>query len=155
MEEGSLDFTCVGIEDNGVIPIENTGRGQDKSPEFLIWNLSQNAVTIAITLEDLTHPIADFTHWIIWNLPASNRIRSGIPAGKDLPSWGNARQGFAYGRHRYAGPKPPRGKTHWYRYTVYVLDCRMKLSPRTTKKKFLEKAGRHIIQAGSIMAAYE
>lgn len=155
MEEGALDFTCVGIEDNGVIPIENTGRGQDKSPEFLIWNLSPKASTIAITLEDLTHPIKDFTHWVIWNIPASNRVKSGIPAGKVVSSWGNARQGTAYGRHRYAGPKPPRGRTHWYRYTVYVLDCRLNLSPRANKKKFLEKAEGHIIQAGSIMAAYE
>ena len=56
MESYHLDFDCVGIDDGGIIPIENTGRGQDRSPEFLIWNLSPNAATLAITLEDLTHP---------------------------------------------------------------------------------------------------
>ena len=155
MEDYALDFTCVGLEDNGIIPIENTGRGQDKSPEFMIWNLSPKAITIAITLEDLSHPIREFTHWVVWNIPASNRIKGGIPAGKIVPGWGNARQGLAYGRHRYAGPKPPRRTTHVYRYTVYVLDCRLKLSPRTTKKGFLKKAEEHIIQAGSILGEYE
>ena len=155
MEDYALDFTCVGLEDNGIIPIENTGRGQDKSPEFMIWNLSPKAITIAITLEDLSHPIREFTHWVVWNIPASNRIKGGIPAGKIVPGWGNARQGLAYGRHRYAGPKPPRRTTHVYRYTVYVLDCRLKLSPRTTKKGFLKKAEPHIIQAGSILGEYE
>ena len=153
--EYALDFDCVGLKDNGIIPIENTGRGQDKSPEFIIWNLSPKAVTIAITLEDLSHPIREFTHWVIWNIPAGNRVKGGIPAGKILPQWGNAQQGFAYGRHRYAGPKPPRRTTHLYRYTVYVLDCRLKLSSRTTKKGFLKQAEPHIIQAGSVLGEFE
>ena len=113
MEAQTLDFDCVGIDDGGVIPIGHTGRGQDMSPEFLIWNLSPQAKTLAITLEDLNHPIRDFTHWVIWNIPAGERIKAGIPAGKSVPSLGNAKQGVAYGRHRYAGPKPPRRKTHW------------------------------------------
>ena len=155
MESYHLDFDCVGIDDGGIIPIENTGRGQDRSPEFLIWNLSPNAATLAITLEDLTHPIRNFTHWIIWNIPASNQIKSGIPAGKSVPGMRGARQGLAYGRHRYAGPKPPRGRTHVYRFSVYVLDCAITLSPRSTKKAFFKKAERHIIQAGSITGEYE
>ena len=121
----------------------------------MIWNLSPNAATLAITLEDLTHPIRNFTHWIIWNIPASNRIKSGIPAGKSVPGMRGARQGLAYGRHRYAGPKPPRGRTHVYRFSVYVLDCAITLSPRSTKKAFFKKAERHIIQAGSITGEYE
>ena len=91
MDDYILDFDCVGIDDGGIIPIENTKRGQNKSPEFLIWNLSPKAKTLAITLEDLTHPIENFTHWIIWNIPASNRIKSGIPAGKTVPSLRHAR----------------------------------------------------------------
>ena len=155
MESYHLDFDCVGIDDGGIIPIENTGRGQDRSPEFLIWNLSPNAATLAITLEDLTHPIRNFTHWIIWNNQTSKRIKSGIPAGKSVPGMRGARQGLAYGRHRYAGPKPPRGRTHVYRFSVYVLDCAITLSPRSTKKAFFKKAERHIIQAGSITGEYE
>lgn len=155
MENYVLDFDCVGIDDGGVIPISHTGRGQDLSPEFLIWNLSPNAKTLAITLEDLTHPIRDFTHWVIWNIPASERIKSGIPAGKTLRSLGNAKQGVAYGRHRYAGPKPPKRHTHWYRFTVYALDCRLNLSPRSRKKDFLKAAEKHIIQAGSIVGVFE
>ncbi len=33
---------------------------------------------------------------------------------------GNARQGIGYGFHRYVGPKPPKGKKHTYRFTVYL-----------------------------------
>lgn len=30
-------------------------------------------------------------------------------------------QGLAYGWYRYAGPKPPKGKKHLYRFTLYAL----------------------------------
>ncbi len=145
MENHVLEFTCTGMEDGGRFPVENTGRGMDVSPEFVIGNLSPRARTIAITLEDLTHPIKDFTHWVIWNIPATDRIKAGIPAGASVPGMGGARQGIGYGFHRYAGPKPPKDKTHTYRFTVYALDCTMELGVNTTKRGFLRKAEGHIL----------
>ena len=155
MESYHLDFDCVGIDDGGIIPIENTARGQDRSPEFLLWNLSPKAATLAVTLEDLTHPIRDFTHWIIWNIPASNQIKGGIPAGKNVPGMRGARQGLAYGLHRYAGPKPPKGRTHTYCFTVYTLDCALDLPSGARKKTFLRAAEGHILQSGSISGEFE
>ncbi len=151
----SLEFTCAGIEDGGRFPVENTGRGEDRSPEFRIRSLPPEARTLAITLEDLSHPLNNFTHWLIWNIPAGDRVPGGIPAGAEAPSLGGARQGAAYGFHRYAGPKPPRGKTHRYRFTVYALDCSLELSAWTTKSAFLKKAGPHILQKGSVTASFE
>lgn len=61
-----LLFECSGMKNGEKFPIENTGRGQDISPEFIIKNLSSSAKTLAITLEDVKHPFfKDFTHWII------------------------------------------------------------------------------------------
>ena len=101
-----LEFECIGMNNGCKFPSEYTGRGQNISPEFVIKNLSPNAKTLAVTLEDLSYPIKDFTHWIIRNIPAAGRIRENIPAGKTVPTLGNARQGIGYGLHRYAGPKP-------------------------------------------------
>ena len=78
-----LEFSIVGLENGGKFPIEYTGRGKDISPEIIIHNLSPKAKTIAITLEDTTHIIKDFTHWCIWNIAADNRIEKGIPKGKN------------------------------------------------------------------------
>ena len=153
MNEKILDFVCTGIQNGKKIPLEYTGRGQDISPEFIIKNLSPEAKTLAITLEDLSHPIKNFTHWIIWNLPAAAKIEKGIPHGKNTPQ--GARQGLGYGFHRYAGPKPPKGKSHSYRFTLYALDCVMNLSANATKTIFLQKAKGHIIQTGSITGEFE
>ena len=155
MNDTILEFTCMDIENDGKFPLRNTGRGQDISPEFLIKNLSSKAKTLAITLEDLSHPIKDFTHWLIWNIPAANQVQSGIPSGSHVPALDGACQGIGYGFHRYAGPKPPKGKTHIYRFTVYALDCELQLSVYSLKRAFLKKASGHIIQKGNITAKFE
>lgn len=151
MEEKMLKIHCSGIE-NGKFHIDHTGRGADRSPELVLENLSPAAVTLAVTLEDMSHPIKNFTHWVIWNLPAADRIPGAIPAGKTVP--GGAVQGVAYGLHRYAGPKPPRQTQHTYRFTVYALDCTLDLSPASRKKVFLRAAEGHILQRGSISGIF-
>lgn len=111
MGKNVLEFECIGMKNGGKFPVENTGRGKDISPEFIIKNLSPHARSFIITLEDLSHPIKKFTHWIIWNIPAADKIASAIPSGKTISSPEGAVQGIAYGLHRYAGPKPPKGKS--------------------------------------------
>ena len=147
-----LHIRCPGIED-GKFLLDHTGRGRDLSPELLLENLSPEAVTLAVTLEDLSHPIKGFTHWLVWNLPVSDRISGAIPAGKNVP--GGGVQGVAYGLHRYAGPKPPKGRTHTYRFTVYALDCALDLGSGARKKAFLRAAEGHVLQQSSVSGAFE
>lgn len=152
----TLQVQCIGLENNGTIPLEYTGRGKNVSPEFVLTNLSPLARTIAITLEDTTHPLfKNFTHWVIWNIPATEKIVGAIPHVKSVKSLGNASQGTAYGWHKYAGPKPPKGKRHQYRFTIYALDCALSLSPNSTKNKFIKAARNHIIQQGTIVGVFE
>ena len=152
MDEKLLQVSCPGIE-NGKFHIDHTGRGADLSPELALENLSPDAKTLAVVLEDMSHPIKGFTHWVIWNLPAADKIPGAVPAGKSVPN--GAVQGIAYGLHRYAGPKPPKGRTHTYRFTVYALDCVLKLVPGSRKRAFLRAAEGHILQSGSISGKFE
>lgn len=154
MGNDMLKFKCSGIDAQGQFLLEYTGYGQDISPEFMIENLSTSAKTIAITLEDLSHPVKDFTHWIIWNIPATNIIRKEISSGNNIDLYENAKQGLAYGWHRYAGPKPPKGKSHLYRFTLYALDCEMDLSANVFKRSFLKEAKGHILQKVEITGEF-
>ena len=156
MSANTLLFECVGIKTGGKFPMENTGRGQDVSPEFLIKNLSPAAKTLAVTLEDIRHPLfKDFTHWLIWNIPAAEKIAGAIPAGRIVPNLGNARQGLGYGWYKYAGPKPPKGTHHLYRLTIYALDSEIELPFLPTKGHFIKRAKGHIIQQGDIVGEFE
>lgn len=156
MSMDTLIFECSGMKNGEKFPVVNTGRGKDLSPEFMIKNLSPCAKTLAITLEDIKHPLfKDFTHWIIWNIPARERIDGAIPGGKVIPGLGNARQGIGYGWYKYAGPKPPKGKLHLYRFTMYALDSKIDLGRLPIKRCFIKMAKGHIIQKGSIIGKYE
>ena len=155
MQRNILEFECIGIKNGNRFPIENTGRGENLSPEFVIKNLAPNAKTLIITLEDLSHPIKNFTHWVIWNIPAMNKIPKAIPAGKIVSILDGAVQGVGYGLHRYAGPKPPKGKSHKYSFTIYSLDDSLDLKASSTKRKVLDKANNHIIQQGTICGYFE
>ncbi len=151
-----LMFECSGMKDGEKFPIVHTGRGRDVSPEFVIKNLSSYAKTLAITLEDIKHPLfKNFTHWLIYNIPAKEQINGAIPCGKIVPGLGDARQGMGYGWYKYAGPKPPKGKQHLYRFTVYALDSKVDLKGFPTKSHFIKMAKKHIIQQGSIVGKYE
>lgn len=147
-----LKVSCPGIE-NGKFHIDHTGRGADRSPELVLENLSPEAKALAVVLEDMSHPIKGFTHWVAWNLPASDKIPGAVPAGKTIP--GGGVQGVAYGLHRYAGPKPPRRMQHTYHFTVYALDCVLDLPSGARKKAFLRAAEGHILQSGSISGKFE
>lgn len=149
-----LIFSLSDFINGDTFPIDHTGRGKDLSPEIVIENLSDNVKTLAVTLEDISHPIKNFTHWIIWNIPATSKIEKAISKGKYVSDIG-ATQGVAYGMHNYAGPKPPRGKTHKYRITVYALDCLIDLSANKRKKHFLKKAENHILQKGCLEYKFE
>lgn len=149
-----LKFTLSDFTNGDKFPIEYTGRGKDLSPEIIIENLSEKAKSLAVTLEDISHPIKDFTHWVIWNIPAASKIEKAIQKGKHVSDIG-ATQGIAYGMHRYAGPKPPHSKTHIYRITVYSLDCLIDLSANKRKKHFLKKAESHILQKGCLEYSFE
>jgi len=152
MEIEILRFHCPGLEDGGRFPLDYTGRGKDLSPEIVLENLSPQAKVLAVTLEDLTHPIKGFTHWVLWNYPSGDSIPGGLPVGKRLEN--GAVQGIAYGFHRYAGPKPPRGSCHRYRLTVYALDRPLDLGPDARKKQFLRAAEGHVLQRGSLTARF-
>ena len=156
MKNNKLQFECKELKEGERFPLKYTGRGEDKSPEFIIHNLSPDAKTIAIIMDDIkNHLFGIFNHWVIWNIPAQSKIQGGIPAGRVVPSLGNAVQGIGYGRHRYAGPKPPKGKQHAYKFTLYVLDREISLKNNAKKKHLLKAIETHIIQQGEITGVFE
>lgn len=134
-----LEFRCIGMKDGERFPLENTGRGRDISPKFIIDNLSLQAKSLIITLEDVSHPIKNFTHWVIWNIPAMDNIPAAIASGKVVTDLNGALQGIAYGIHRYAGPKPPKGTSHKYRFSIYALDEKLTSALFQQRKEYLAK----------------
>lgn len=152
-----LQVTSPAFEPGGLIPIEYTGYGEDRSPALQLAGLPVGAVSLAVVMDDLGHPIPEYNHWVIWNLPVAEEIPEAIPAGGQVTVVAGsapATQGRGYGRQRYAGPKPPFNWSHEYRYRVYALNCRLELPPTTRKRQLLAAMQGHQLAHGEIIGHY-
>ena len=154
-DDRELKAVCRAFENNGNIPREYTGFGRDISPGFELKNLCENAVSVAVIMDDLDIPfIPAYNHWLIWNLPAMAVIPENIPSGAVVKELGNAVQGRGYGKHGYRGPKPPFQGSHLYRFNVFALDCRLDLPPAARKKDLLAAMRGHILQTAALTGHY-
>jgi len=151
-----LKVKSKAFEEGDWIPVRYSARGEDLSPDFEIDGIAQNAKSIAITLDDASHPIfPNYNHWVIWNIPVQAFIPEAIPHGKSVDSLGGSKQGIGYGRNRYKGPKPPLKSIHKYVFTIYILDCEVDLNANSKKRDFLNKIEGHILQQATISGKFQ
>ena len=148
MKELSLSSPC--FEEGGLSPTEHTGYGEDRSPELVLTGLCEGAVTLALLLDDLDHPVPAYNHWVVWNIPPAARLPGGLPGGGAVGPLGQAVQGVGYGKNRYRGPKPPFRWSHRYRFRVFALDCRLELPPTARKRQLLAAIRGHILQEAAL-----
>ena len=154
--ENKLRIASSAFNDGEAIPLRYSARGEDISPSLSINNISPSAKSIAITLDDMSHPLfGTYNHWVIWNIPIQNMIPEGIPHKKIIPDLGGAVQGIGYGRHRYKGPKPPLKSTHIYQFTVYSVDCMLELPSNARKKELLACIEGHILQRAILSGTFQ
>jgi Raf kinase inhibitor-like YbhB/YbcL family protein len=98
------------------IPLRFTCAGDDVSPPLAWSGVPTGTVEVALVLDDPDAPRGTYVHWIVVALdPARTTLAEGaLPPG--------ARQvRNSAGKAAYAGPCPPSGPPHHYRFTVYAL----------------------------------
>lgn len=74
------------FENNGLIPIDYTGYGSDNLPELILKEICKDAVSITIIMNDMSHPIPEYNHWLIWNIPVMSVIPRSIDKFQLKPS---------------------------------------------------------------------
>ncbi len=137
----------------GVFPPEHTCDGDNTSPEITI--LGSRMPYLAIVMEDPDASGGTFTHWLIWNVPATEKIPRDLPAEGVLPGPVAAVQGTNdYGTVGYRGPCPLRGESHRYLFRVYGLDAMLDLLPGADRVDLGRAMGDAIREYGEAMAAY-
>ena len=76
---------------------------------------------VLVTDNDPDAPAGLWTHWLVWNLPATVTV---LAEGKLPPDAQQGRNSF--GHACYDGPAPPSG-THRYFFHLYALDTTLAL----------------------------
>ncbi len=136
-------------------PRKYTCDGEDISPPIEISGVSGKAKSLAIIMDDPDAPLGVFTHWVIWNIPATTTsLPEAIPPVAEIAEPISAVQGTNdFGKIGYGGPCPPSG-VHRYRIKVYALDTFLDLKPGSTKSELEEAMKGHIVQFGEVTATY-
>jgi len=140
-----LTITSPAFGNNKLIPSKYTCDGDDVNPTLNIEGIPEETKTLVLIVDDPDAPMGTWDHWIVWNIPPTNKIEeNSVPGAEGLND---------FRKHSYGGPSPPSG-THRYFFKVYALDTKLDLDPNS-RKKDVEKAMKdHILAKGELVGLY-
>ena len=94
--------------------------GQNTTPELSWTDAPRGTKSFVVTLFDTT---AAFTHWAVYNIPASTTsLAENAGANTNLSTPFGDQTVNDLGLPGYIGPCPPSGLVHNYEFTVFALD---------------------------------
>jgi Raf kinase inhibitor-like YbhB/YbcL family protein len=142
--QGAFRMTSADAPEGSTIKMEQVFNGfgctgQNVSPALAWTGAPANTRSFALILHDPDAPtgVGGFTHWIVYNIPATARgLEKGAGAadGRRLPA-GAVQSTTSFGAPGYGGPCPPAGdKPHRYVFTLYALSTdKVDLPPNATQ----------------------
>ena len=150
---GSPTVASPAFDDGDAIPARYTCDGENVSPELSIADVPADASSLALLVDDPDAPGGTFTHWLLWDVPASTEaIPEDVPRGKPVGGLDGARQGTndadVVG---YSGPCPPTGDgPHRYRFRLHALGEPLDLDAGADRAAF-DEALSAVARSGSVL----
>lgn len=136
------------FELNGAIPSRFTCDGDNISPALFISGVPEDAVSLALVVDDPDAPLGNWVHWLVWNIP---------PGTKDISEGAvltGAVEGVtSFGKGGYGGPCPPSG-THRYFFKLYALDRMLPLGPEAEAGELEAAMNGHVIDKAGLVGVY-
>jgi Raf kinase inhibitor-like YbhB/YbcL family protein len=140
-----LTIISPAFKSNKSIPFKYTCDGDDVNPPLNIEGTPEETKSLVLIVDDPDAPMGTWDHWIVWNIPPTNKIEENSAPGTEGLN--------DFRKHSYGGPCPPSG-THRYFFKVYALDTKLSLDPNS-RKKDVEKAMKdHILAKGELVGLY-
>ena len=131
---------------NEPIPRRHTCQGEDISPELIIEEVPPGTDSLVLIMDDPDAPGKTFDHWIVYDIPVTDRIEEGAMPGT---------QGFNhFGKCNYGGPCPPSG-THRYFFKLYALDEMLSLPEGLGKGDVQNAMQGHILDQAELIGLYQ
>lgn len=145
MLDHGMKITSPAFPDGGMIPRQFALKNRNINPPLFIEGSPPGTQSLALILEDPDAPRGNWVHWIVYDIPVTDRIPADSAPG---------REGINdFGRMRYDGPSPPSG-IHRYIFKLYALDRMLNL-PEGASKQQLENAMRgHILEQAQLTGLY-
>lgn len=139
--------------DGGFIPIQFSYYDINHSPPLSWSDVPINTKSIAIMCDDPDAPGGSFLHWLIWDIPPSQKeLFENVPTKDILPN-GSIQGMNDFGETGYSGMAPPSG-IHKYIFRIFALDIKIGKREISNKKEFLSIIKGHIIAEGLLMGKF-
>lgn len=156
-----VQLTSTAFSQGQPIPPKYTGKGDDVSPP-LQWTaasaLPQRSAQIksfALICDDPDAPMGTFTHWVIYNLPATaTSLPENVAKTDTLPD-GSKQGKNSFGNIGYNGPAPPPGKPHRYFFKLYVLDTVLNPGSSPSKREVVNAMNGHVLAERELMGTFQ
>ncbi len=144
----SMRLTSPEFKDNEIIPGKFTCDGLNVNPELKIYGIPDNAVSLAVILDDPDSVGGDWSHWVMWNIDPKTEIitENSVPADAVVGK-------TDFGDNKYGGPCPPSG-THRYFFHLYALDTILNIPENSTKADLLKAMEGHLVAETKLMGVY-
>lgn len=153
-EPARLEVTSSAFTEGDMIPKKYTCDGENISPPLAWSKPPLDTKSMAIINDDPDAPAGTWTHWVIFNIPATaTSLPENIQPMKTLED-GSVQGANDFRKIGYGGPCPP-FNVHRYYYKVYALDSLLDLKPGATKREVLGAMDGHILAEGMLMGRYK
>ena len=149
----TFPLTSTAFTSGGAMPIKYSCNGENVSPPLAWTEPPAGTQSFALIVEDPDVPSGTWTHWALYNIPAStSSLPEAVPSEEQLAD--GSQQGINSGKAiGYQGPCPPSG-THRYFFKLYALDTTLDLPSGATSKELVKAMGGHILGYAELMGIY-
>ena len=153
--EATMTLTTTAFKNNSPIPQRYTCQGEDLSPALGWSGAPSGTKSYALLCEDPDAPHGTYFHWVIYNIPPTERgLAENIAKRDTLPN--GTRQGVNSAKQMgYMGPCPPPGGPHRYYFKLYALDAQINIPGEATRDQLLSAMQGHILAEGEVMGTYQ
>ncbi|HYM00275.1 MAG TPA: YbhB/YbcL family Raf kinase inhibitor-like protein [Blastocatellia bacterium] len=151
---GTMVLKSSSFQGMSSIPSEYTCDGPDQSPDLEWSNLPPGTKSLAVICEDPDAPGGTFTHWVVYDIPATE---TGLPESVSntptLPD--GARQGKNdFDKLGYGGPCPPSASKHRYFFRIYALDTLLDVPGGASRSRVQRSIESHKLGEGMLAGTY-
>lgn len=147
----AMEITSTAFSNNSMIPDKYGCNFENISPP-LAWNAAPKATkTFALIVHDPDAPRGNWTHWVLYNIPATT---NSLPENASMLPPGTKVGANSWPRARYDGPCPPTG-THRYIFTIYALDTILNLKDKATSDELVSAMQGHVVATAELMGKFQ
>lgn len=144
----AMNISSSAFENNQNIPSKYTCDGDNTNPPLIFSDVSKQAKSLVLIMDDPDAPMGTFVHWVLYNISSSEQgiKENSVPAAKQGKN--------STGKEGYIGACPPNGK-HRYFFKLYALDKELDFSSPLSKEEVEQKMKGHVLDSAELIGLYQ